>query len=684
MEVRLLGPVEVHADDGQLPVRGPIQRALVAMLALHANRVVASQELLSSVWGPEATAARRSLQWQVWQLRRLLGTHADRLVYRAPGYLLRVKPGELDLERFQDLADQGRQALAAGDAGEAGRLLGAALGLWRGQALEDVQAAVLVEQHTRLEQRRLAVAEDRVQADLDGGRHVELVVELEGLVAAQPLRERLCGLLMVALYRSGRQADALAAFRALRRRLVEQQGLELSPPLQELHQRILAADPALDPPVSTARGVQVTAPALVPVPRQLPPDVAGFTGRTPELLRLQRLLAAAGGQGPAVIAAIQGTAGIGKSALAVHAAHRLAGRFPDGQLYVDLHGATTCTSASCPPGRRSSCSAAWPMRSGWRPSRRRPPRWPAAVATCRWRCGSPAPGWRRARAGRWRRWPSGWPTPIAASRSWSLPRRACGPASPSPPGSSAPAATRWIAPRRGVRAARPAGRPGDGRAGRGAAAGPARGGRRAGAGAAGRRATAGDAVARPLPAARPAAPVRPRAGRQPALRARAGRRPRPRVRPVRGQRVAHHDAAAPGRLPPGTSRRPLDRRWAGVRRRHRGARLAGGRARQPAGRRPAGRHRARRAPRAGAPARPRAVRPVHRPQPLAGLGAGQPDRPPGRPPGRRPGRRSPGSGRPRPGPLPAGPLPGGGVLQPAEPGHPPGTGRLLWPGRQPA
>jgi DNA-binding SARP family transcriptional activator len=337
MEVRLLGPVEVHADGGQLPVRGPIQRALVGMLALHANRVVASQELLRSVWGPASTAARRSLQWQVWQLRRLLGADADRLVYRAPGYLLRVEPGELDLARFQDLADQGRELLAAGDAEEAGRRLGAALALWRGQALEDVQAAALVEEGARLEQRRLAVVEDRIQADLAAGRHDGLVAELEGLVAAQPLRERLCGLLMVALYRSGRQAEALAAFRALRQRLVEQQGVEPSPPLQELHRRILAADPALEPPAGAAPGVQAAAPA--PTPRQLPPDVAGFTGRAPELLQLQRLLAA-GGQGPAVIGAIQGAAGIGKSALAVHAAHRLAERFPDGQLYVDLHGAT--------------------------------------------------------------------------------------------------------------------------------------------------------------------------------------------------------------------------------------------------------------------------------------------------------------------------------------------------------
>jgi hypothetical protein len=234
-----------------------------------------------------------------------------------------VEPGELDLARFQDLADQGRELLAAGDAEEAGRLLGAALALWRGRALEDVQVAALAEQGARLEQRRLAAAEDRVQADLDAGRIDGLVAELEGLVAAEPLRERLTGLLMVALYRSGRQTDALAAFRVLRQRLVEQRGVEPGRPVQELQRRILAAEPDLDP-----------------VPRQLPPDVASFTGREPELAQLDRALAAADRDGPVMISAIEGTGGIGKSALAVHAAHRLAGRFPDGQLYVDLHGAT--------------------------------------------------------------------------------------------------------------------------------------------------------------------------------------------------------------------------------------------------------------------------------------------------------------------------------------------------------
>ena len=342
MEVRLLGPVEVHADTGQLPVRGPIQRALVAMLALHANRVVASEELLASVWGPQSTAARRSLQWQVWQLRRLLGTQAGRLVYRAPGYLLRVERGELDLARFQDLADQGRELLAAGDAEEAGRLLGAALALWRGRALEDVQVAALAEQGARLEQRRLAVMEDRVQADLDAGRHDGLVAELEGLVAAEPLRERLTGLLMVALYRSGRQADALAAFRALRQRLVDELGLEPGPDLQRLQRAILTGDPGLrlDAPPARVDGAAAAQPSPAVTPSQLPADAAGFVGRTDDLRQLDALLPERGARAETAlgVAVIAGMAGVGKTALAVHWAHQVADKFPDGQLYLDLRG----------------------------------------------------------------------------------------------------------------------------------------------------------------------------------------------------------------------------------------------------------------------------------------------------------------------------------------------------------
>jgi DNA-binding SARP family transcriptional activator len=366
------------------------------MLALHANRVVTSQELMGSVWGPESTATRRSLQWQVWQLRRLLGTHADRLVYRAPGYLLRVEPGELDLARFQDLADQGRELLAAGDAEEAGRLLGAALALWRGRALEDVQVAALAEQGARLEQRRLAVAEDRVQADLDAGRGDGLVAELEGLVAAEPLRERLTGLLMVALYRSGRQADALAAFRALRQRLVEQQGVEPGRPVQELQRRILAADPDLDPPAAATADVRVTAPE--PVPRQLPPDVASFTGREPELVQLERALAAAGRDGPVVISAIEAPAGSASPPWRSMPPTDNRGASPTG----------SCTSISTVPPRDSS---------PWRHSRS----W--AASSARWARSRPPspPAWRRRAPRSARGWPAGgcwwsWTTPSTPRR----------------------------------------------------------------------------------------------------------------------------------------------------------------------------------------------------------------------------------------------------------------------------
>ena len=356
MHFRLLGPVEVWAGQRRLAVGGFQRCALLAALALHANHVVAAEQLVRLLWGstPPETA-RNSLHVRLSQLRRLLtsaepdadAAAAGRLVFRSPGYLLRAAPDELDWQQFQQLADRGRQALAADDAVRARRLLRDALALWRGPALEGLEGPVLTEQRLRLEQRRLTALEDRIEADLRLGCHAELLGELEALVAEQPLRERVRAQLMTALYRAGRQPDALAAYRDGQRLLVEEHGLEPGPELQRLEQAILTRSSALDLPSTPARRPAVMAAPAAPgggepaavLPAQLPADLAEFVGRADVLAGLDGLVPATDARRTAVvIAAVTGTAGVGKTALAVHWAHRVRGHFPGGQLYVDLQG----------------------------------------------------------------------------------------------------------------------------------------------------------------------------------------------------------------------------------------------------------------------------------------------------------------------------------------------------------
>jgi DNA-binding SARP family transcriptional activator/Tfp pilus assembly protein PilF len=360
MEFRILGPAEVWAGGWRVPITGSLRRALLAGLLLHANQVVATDALLALLWdGAPPRTAVASLQVMVHRLRRALEPVAPgRLVTRPGGYLLVVQPGELDLDRFDQLVADGKAALAAGRPAEAAAALRRALELWRGPAL--LGAAVtewLRGQAARLEERRLAALEDRIEADLRLGRHADLVPELEGLVSAAPLRprERLFGQLMVALYRSGRQADALAVYRRLRARLAGDLGLDPGSELQRLEQAILRNDPALAAPAAGGGADNLGAGAAAApgvVPAQLPADVVDFTGRGGELEQLDTLLApggraqAEGGPTGTVIAIVAGTAGVGKTALAVHWAHRVASAFPDGQLYVNLRG-----HASAPPLR---------------------------------------------------------------------------------------------------------------------------------------------------------------------------------------------------------------------------------------------------------------------------------------------------------------------------------------------
>ena len=248
IEFRVLGSSAVVVDGTPVDIGSRKQRALLAVLALRAGQVLSVDRLVDDLWGerPPATA-RHALQVHVSNLRKLLGPAT--VVTERPGYVLRVPPDSCDAVRFEALTAAGRRALRAGDAREASATLAEALALWSGPALADLLFEPFAPQEaTRLEELRLSATEDRVVADLELGRHADLVGELEGLVARNPLRERVWGLLMLASYRAGRQAEALQAYQVLRRHLREELGLDPGPELQQLEAAILRQDPALNAP----------------------------------------------------------------------------------------------------------------------------------------------------------------------------------------------------------------------------------------------------------------------------------------------------------------------------------------------------------------------------------------------------------------------------------------------------
>jgi DNA-binding SARP family transcriptional activator/tetratricopeptide (TPR) repeat protein len=334
LEFRILGPLEVRASGTPVHVGGPRQRALLALLLCHANQVVSRDQLIEELLaGQPAGAAARMLQVQISRLRQALaGDGAPRVLARPPGYLLRVEPGELDLEVFEQRVAAGRAALEQGDPGQAAALLVEAESLWRGRPLADLEFEPFARfEIQRLAELRLLGAEDRIEAQLALGHHATVCPELGRLVAEHPLRERLRGQLMLALYRSGRQAEALETYRAGRVLLVEELGVEPGPGLRQLHEQVLAADPLLDLP----------APAGAAATRALPRDSAVFTGRGRELAQLLDGIDDHAADGVVVgIHAIDGMAGIGKTTFAVHAAHQLAPGFPDGQFFLPLHAHT--------------------------------------------------------------------------------------------------------------------------------------------------------------------------------------------------------------------------------------------------------------------------------------------------------------------------------------------------------
>jgi DNA-binding SARP family transcriptional activator len=246
IEIRLLGSLEVVVDGRRLALGGRAQRALLARLLLDANRTVSVDRLVEDLWGERAPAsAAKMVQIYVSALRKDLPEGV--LVTRSPGYAIEVAPDAIDLVQFEQLRERGRTALAAGFAREASDVLRQALALWRGPALAEFQEPFAEIESLRLEEQHLAGVEDRIDADLAVGRDSSLIGELEALVARHPLRERARGQLMVALYRAGRQADALSGYRRFREMLSEELGIDPAPALRDLERRILQQDPALDP-----------------------------------------------------------------------------------------------------------------------------------------------------------------------------------------------------------------------------------------------------------------------------------------------------------------------------------------------------------------------------------------------------------------------------------------------------
>jgi DNA-binding SARP family transcriptional activator/tetratricopeptide (TPR) repeat protein len=338
VQVRLLGPVDVVLDGETRSVSGLRRKAVLAALALHEGQVVSTGQLVDAVWGESAPATVvNSLQAHISYLRGVLGSR-DAILTRAPGYRLNLGGDGTDALAAERLLAQGRRAA---NPAQGAKDLHQALALWRGRPLADVTgSAWLEEQAARLDLLADEVRRALLEARLAAGEHAEIVPGLEQMAAAGPLDEQVHGQLMLALYRCGRQADALAVFGRLRAALAEQLGIDPGPELRELQTAILRHDEAL---AGAARSPVSLGAQRVPVPAQLPPAVPGFAGRGAELARLDAMLARAqreplGGPAAVVISAVSGTAGVGKTALAVQWAHRVAARFPDGQLYVNLRG----------------------------------------------------------------------------------------------------------------------------------------------------------------------------------------------------------------------------------------------------------------------------------------------------------------------------------------------------------
>ncbi|WP_166678826.1 AfsR/SARP family transcriptional regulator [Kribbella voronezhensis] len=335
-DFRILGPLSVTCGGEELLLGGPKQRGLLAALLLNSNRRVALERLAELLWDEPPQSATANLRTYASGLRRVIG---DRLLARDGGYELAIGPGESDVERFGELVSRGRAELAAGNQSAADSRLREALDQWRGRCGEDLPGDIPLARHLGLlDEQRLLVLEDSLQLRLDLADLRQTVTEVRVLLTDHSTRERLWAVLMTALYRSGDVAGSLAAYRAAAEALDRELGMRPGQELRDLQQAILARDPALE----TGEAVRTPGTPVPDIPRQLPRDSRVMVGRDDELAAIMAVCSGAG-RDPAqpTVVSIDGQAGVGKSALALRAAHLLAGRHPDGQLYVDLRGTTT-------------------------------------------------------------------------------------------------------------------------------------------------------------------------------------------------------------------------------------------------------------------------------------------------------------------------------------------------------
>ena len=327
MQVRLFGELEALAAGVPVPVRGAKQRALLALLALQRGQPVSADRLIDMLWGDgQAANPANALQAQIGQLRRTFGAAA--IVTSDAGYALDVQPDQVDVVRFEQLVAKGRRLAADGELASASATLGEALGLRRGEPLAEFAYAGFADaERVRLDELTLVATESRAGADLGLGRHGELAGELEVLCREHPLRERLWELLILALYRGGRQAEALRAYAEVRDHLAEELGLDPGPALRELQARILAQDPSLAPASALARPAPVTA-------GNLRERLGRFVGRDAELAQLREAVRSSR------LVTLTGPGGAGKTRLAVEAAAALRQEHPDGAWLVELAGVT--------------------------------------------------------------------------------------------------------------------------------------------------------------------------------------------------------------------------------------------------------------------------------------------------------------------------------------------------------